>query len=143
MPNASLSQEKWGGMNSPPAVARESMPGLKNYPVEQILYFHEMHLKDLKNAVGHLLKVDASANKVNTSNAPVDIDMVKHLQVCSTALSVQGEKIQEQEKTIDFLRVELEEIKKQLGNNVELEENIELEENVELEENIELVLEEE
>jgi hypothetical protein len=126
MPNASLSQSAWGGMTAPPPVARESMSGLKEYPVEQILYFHEMHLKDLKNAVGHLIKSKASENKENAGNAPVDIDMVKHLQVCSTALAEQGEKIQEQGKTIDFLRVELEKIKKQLEENVELEENIEL-----------------
>ena len=120
MPNASLSKSKWGGMTAPAGDTRESMPGLKEYPVEQILYFHEMQLKHLKHAVEHLLGLDASANKENAGNTSVDIDMVKHLQTCSVALSEQSEKIQEQGKTIDFLRVELEEIKKQLGENIEL-----------------------
>ena len=124
MPNASMAQSQWGGIH-PPAPhedPRANMPALKKYPVEQVLYFHERHLRDLMGAVGQL-QHDASKNamsKVETSS--VDVEAIKESvkTELSTQFATQNKKIEKQQKTIASLRQEIVDLRKNLEDNVEL-----------------------
>ena len=125
MPNASMAQSNWGGINRPPAAAaprRENMPPLKQYPVEQVLYFHERHLTELMNAVGKL-QFDASKNaQSSTQTANVDVEAIKESVKAelSTQFTTQNKKIEKQQKTIASLRQEIVDLRKNLEENVEL-----------------------
>ena len=120
MPNASLGQPAWGGINSPPP---GSTPGLKQYPIEQVLYFHEINIQGLMKTVGSL-QSDMSHNsteKTNT-NLAFDVNVIKQMikDEFSTQLNTQNEKLQNNTKTIAALHKELTNLKKNNSNNVEL-----------------------
>ena len=124
-PNASIAQSGWGGINAPlpPATQnRADMPALKQYPVEQVLYFHERHLHELMTAVGKL-QHDASKNTISTTKVnAVDIEAIKKAakDELSTQFTTQNSKIEKQQKSIVSLRKEIADLKKNLENNVEL-----------------------
>jgi len=125
MPNASMAQSGWGGINAPtppPAQNRVNMPALKQYPVEQVLYFHERHLRELMNAVGQL-QYDASKNAQSpTETVSVDVEAIKESvkTELSTQFVAQNNKIEKQQKTIASLRQEIVDLRKNLEDNVEL-----------------------
>ena len=125
MPNASMAQSGWGGINAPtphPAQNRVNMPALKQYPVEQVLYFHERHLRELMNAVGQL-QYDASKNAQSpTETVSVDVEAIKESvkTELSTQFVAQNKKIEKQQKTIASLRQEIVDLRKNLEDNVEL-----------------------
>ena len=120
MPNASMAQAGWGGIQAPPRPVRESAQGLKQYPVEQVLYFHERHLHDLMSAVGQL-QFDASKN-TTSQTASVDIEAIKESVKAelSTQFTAQNKKIEKQQKTIASLRQEIVDLRTNLEENVEL-----------------------
>ena len=53
MPNASLAQSKWGGMEAPKRDenAVKGQTPLKQYHLEQVLYFHEKRLQALEEQI--------------------------------------------------------------------------------------------
>ncbi len=121
MPNASMAQNEWGGIR-PPHISdqRTKMPNIKQYPIEQVLYFHERHLHDLMSAVGRL-QLDASKN----SQSPTETANVKAIKESvkaelSTQFVAQNKKIEKQQKTIASLRQEIVDLRKNLEDNVEL-----------------------
>ena len=125
MPNASMAQSGWGGIN-PPALhsqtKRANMPALKQYPIEQVLYFHERHLQELMGAVGQL-QLDASKNAQSpTETVSVDVEAIKKSVTTelSTQFTAQNEKIEKQQKTIASLRQEIVDLRQNLEDNVEL-----------------------
>ena len=77
MPNASMAKSDWGGMTAPQGTndPRLNVPGLKHYPIEQVLFFHEKHLHNLMGAVGQL-QLDASKNGAKAS-PKVDVEAIK------------------------------------------------------------------
>jgi len=129
MPNASMAQDNWGGINAPrPTIAKRTgpdgraLPPLKQYPVEQVLYFHEMHLRDIMTAVGKL-QYDASKNAQSpTETGSVDVEAIKKSVKAelSEQFSAQNRKIEKQQKTIASLRQEIVDLRKNLEDNVEL-----------------------
>ena len=129
MPNASMAQDNWGGINAPrPTIAKRTgpdghaLPPLKQYPVEQVLYFHERHLRDLMNAVGKL-QFDASKNAQSpTETVSVDVEAIKESVKAelSTQFVAQNKKIEKQQKTIASLRQEIVDLRTNLEENVEL-----------------------
>jgi peptide subunit release factor RF-3 len=120
MPNASMAQATWGGIQGPPQPVRESMPHLKQYPIEQVLYFHERHLQELMGAVGQL-QFDASKN-TTSQTASVDVEAIKESVKAelSTQFAAQNKKIEKQQKTIASLRQEIVDLRTNLEENVEL-----------------------
>ena len=123
MPNASMAQNEWGGIR-PPHISgqRTKMPNIKQYPIEQVLYFHERHLHDLMNAVGKL-QFDASKNAQSpTETVSVDVEAIKESVKAelSTQFVAQNKKIEKQQKTIASLRQEIVDLRKNLEDNVEL-----------------------
>lgn len=122
MPNAAFAQDNWGGSTAPARAARSAVPGFKQYPVEQVLHFHERHLRDLMGAVGQL-QFDASKNATTTvQTAKIDVNAIKD-SVKSELLeqfTVQNNKIEKQEQTIAALRQEIVELRNNLEENVEL-----------------------
>ena len=121
MPNASMAQNEWGGIR-PPRISdqRTKMPNLKQYPIEQVLYFHERHLHDLMSAVGRL-QFDASKN-TTSQTASVDVEAIKESVKTEllTQFTAQNKKIDKQQKTISTLRQEIVDLRKNLEDNVEL-----------------------
>jgi len=121
MPNASMAQNEWGGIR-PPRISdqRTKMPNLKQYPIEQVLYFHERHLHDLMSAVGRL-QFDASKN-TTSQTAIVDVEAIKESVKAelSAQFAAQNNKIDKQQKTISALRQEIVDLRKNLEDNVEL-----------------------
>ena len=65
MPNASLAQATWGGMEAPKKVVKEikGQVPLKQYHLEQVLYFHERRLK----------AVEEHISKSTQSKAPLGV----------------------------------------------------------------------
>jgi len=120
MPNASMAQATWGGIQGPPRPVRENMPSLKQYPIEQVLYFHERHLQELMGAVGQL-QFDASKN-TTSQTASVDVEAIKESVKAelSTQFTAQNKKIEKQQKTIASLRQEIVDLRTNLEENVEL-----------------------
>ena len=123
MPNASMAQNEWGGIR-PPRISdqRTKMPNLKQYPIEQVLYFHERHLHDLMSAVGRL-QLDASKNSQSpTETANVNVEAIKESVKAelSAQFAAQNNKIDKQQKTISALRQEIVDLRKNLEDNVEL-----------------------
>lgn len=124
-PNAALSMNTWGGINAPTPPQpknRTDAPPLKQYPIEQVLFFHERHLQQLMGAVGQL-QLDASKNAQSpTETASVDIEAIKKSvkSELSTQFTTQNEKIENQQKAITNLRQEIIDLKKNLKDNVEL-----------------------
>ena len=108
MPNASMAKSDWGGMTAPNVTndPRLNVPGIKQYPIEQVLYYHEKHLRNLMGAVGQL-QLDASENSGKAS-PNVDVEAIKELvkTELSTLLiapvAVLESKIQEQGKSAKF-----------------------------------------
>ena len=115
MPNASMAKSDWGGMTAPQGTndPRLNVPGLKHYPIEQVLFFHETHLHNLMGAVGKL-QLDASKDGAKAS-PKVDVEAIKESvkTELSTLLTAPIEelksKIQEQGKSA---KVDVEAIKK-------------------------------
>ena len=124
MPNAAMAQHTWGGLDPPQRkrIKRGNMPSLKNYPIEQVLYFHERHLHDLMSAVGRL-QLDASKNSQSpTETANVNVEAIKESVKTEllTQFTAQNNKIDKQQKTISALRQEIVDLRKNLEDNVEL-----------------------
>ena len=120
MPNAAFAQDEWGGIRAPSKERRSTMPGLKEYPIEQVLYFHERHLRELMGAVGQL-QFDASKN-TTSQTASVDVEAIKESVKAelSEQFTAQNKKIEKQQKTIASLRQEIVDLRTNLEENVEL-----------------------
>ena len=65
MPNASLAQAKWGGMEAPKRAVNvvKGQTPLKQYHLEQVLYFHEKRLQTLEEQI----------SKPTQSKSPLDV----------------------------------------------------------------------
>ena len=99
MPNASLAQTTWGGMEAPKKVVKEvkGQVPLKQYHLEQVLYFHEKRLQAIEEHI----------SKTTQSKPP--------LAVMS--------KMNEYERRLTYLQEKLQ----ALGQHEDEDENVELE----------------
>ena len=97
MPNASLAQSKWGGMEPPKRVVKEvkGQSPLKQYHLEQVLYFHEKRLQTLEEQI----------SKTTQSNSPLGV----------------MSKMDEYERRLTYLQEKLQALEQPEDENVELE----------------------
>lgn len=97
MPNASLAQSKWGGMEPPKRGVKEvkGQSPLKQYHLEQVLYFHEKRLQTLEEQI----------SKTTQSNSPLGV----------------MSKMDEYERRLTYLQEKLQALEQPEDENVELE----------------------
>lgn len=110
MPNASLGNSSWGGINAPPPPVHQppkGQPPLQQYSLDQVLYYHEMRLRQVEHQLTH-------------TDKPVTGENVVQQDVGAFVADVE-EKMKEQERKMVALQSELAGLKQE-----NVEENVEL-----------------
>ena len=112
MPNASLGNSQWGGINAPIPPVRQppkGQPPLQQYSLDQVLYYHEMRLRQVEQKIMRNVANEKSATEEN----------VVHEDVGAVVAAVEA-RMKDQEKKMIALQSELAGLKQENTEQVEL-----------------------
>lgn len=96
MPNASLGNSQWGGITAPTPPVRQrpkGQPPLQQYSLDQVLYYHEMRLRQVEH-------------QLTLTNKPVTGGNVVQQDVGAFVAAVEA-KMKDQERKMVALQSEL------------------------------------